>query len=76
MVQAVNFEQALKHLQFTPSVVFNRAETADTNENEGIAFNGKMLAVNWKSTSSVAVFNADKPQTFSPAIPLLKGHNG
>ena len=76
MVSSVDFAQSLKHLNFTPSVVFNRTDSSDSNENDGIAFNGKMVAVHWKQTASIAVFNADKPQTFSPAIPLLKGHTG
>ena len=76
MVSSVDLAQSLKHLLFTPSVVFNRTDSSDSNDNDGLAFNGKMIAAQWKMTSSIAVFNADKPQTFSPAIPLLKGHTG
>jgi hypothetical protein len=76
MVQAIDFAQSFKHLVFKADVSFNRAETSDSNENDGIALNGKMIAAQWKQTSSIAVFNADKPKQFDAAIPLLKGHTG
>jgi len=63
-------------LSFNPINSFNRVTASDTNENDGISSNGKMIAVNWKATSSIAVFNADKPLTFESNTPLLKGHSG
>lgn len=48
----------------------------DSNEHNGVAINGKMVAVNWKSTSSIAVFGTDEAQTFDPKIPLIKSHTG
>ena len=45
------------------------------NENNGIAYNGKMIATAWKNMSTVAVFNADdKSLNFDANIPLLRGH--
>ena len=63
-------------MSFNSINTFNRVTASDTNENDGISSNGKMIAVNWKATSSIAVFNADKPLTFESNTPLLKGHSG
>ena len=70
------FAQAFKHLSFTPLNTFNRVTASDTNENDGCASNGKMIATAWNSTSAVAVFNADKPLSFDANTPMLKGHTG
>lgn len=52
---------SFKHLNFQPLTTFNRVTSSESNENDGISSNGKMIAVNWGQTSAVAVFNADKP---------------
>ena len=70
------FAQSFKHLTFNPLVKFNRADTSNSNENDGVASNGKMIAVNWKTTAAVAVFDATKPRNFDANVPLLKGHSG
>ena len=71
-----DFSQPFKHLVFTPIVNFKNARTNNNNEQDGIAGNGKMIAVNWESTSSIAVFNAAKEQNFDAKIPLIRGHSG
>jgi len=76
MVEEVGVSMAFKHLTFTPVVTYNRVTSCDTNENEGVAANGKMIAMSWKSTSTVAVFNSDAPLTFDANVPLIKGHMG
>ena len=79
MVQAESisgFGQSFKHLNFVPLTTYNRATTCDTNENDGVAFSGKMVAVAWKSTSAVAVFNSDQTCNFDARTPLIQGHNG
>ena len=63
-------------MTFNPLVTFNRVTASDTNENDGISSNGKMIAMSWSSTSAVAVFGAENPLTFDAQIPLLKGHTG
>ena len=68
--------QTFKHLNFTALTTFNRVTSNDTNDNDGLSSNGKMIAVNWKSTSTVAVFNADRAINFDANVPLLKGHTG
>ena len=71
-----SFAQSFKHLSFKPLTSFNRVTACDTNENDGVATNGRMIAVAWSSTSTVAVFNADKPVSFDARTPLIKGHTG
>ena len=71
-----SFAQSFKHLTFKPLTTFSRVTACDTNENDGVASNGRMIAVAWSSTSTVAVFNADKPQSFDARTPLIKGHTG
>ena len=65
---------SFKHLTFSPLVTFNHVTTSDTNENDGVASNGKMIAVCWTATSTIAVFNADRSLTFDASTPLIKGH--
>ena len=77
MVQAgIDYAQSFKHLNCTPVYTYNGINSSDTGDNDGVACNGKMLAVSWSSMSSIAVFNAEKPQNFGVNIPLLKGHSG
>jgi WD40 repeat protein len=38
----------------------NMCTASDSNEQDGIASNGKMVAMAWSSQASVAVFNATK----------------
>ena len=77
MVQAHDpITQAFKHLTFNPLVTYNRVQVNDTNENDGVSSNGKMIALAWSSASSVAVFNAETPKNFDANTPLLKGHRG
>lgn len=71
-----SFAQSFKHLTFNPIVTYNRVTSSDTNENDGIASNGKMIAMSWGSVSTVAVVNAEKPKTFDANTPLIKGHSG
>ena len=75
MVQG-DISAAFKHLTFNPLVTYNRVQVNDTNENDGVSSNGKMIALAWSSASSVAVFNADTPKNFDANTPLLKGHSG
>ena len=67
---------SFKHLNFTPLTTFNHVTTSDTNENDGVASNGKMIAVSWKAIATIAVFNADRSLTFDANTPLIKGHQG
>jgi len=77
MVSAsADYGQVFKHLTYQNAVTFTKANVAMSNENDGIAMNSKMIAVNWKSVSTVAVFNANKSDSFSPALPLIRGHTG
>ena len=76
MALAEGFAQSFKHLTFNPLVSYNRVAASDTNENDGISSNGKMIAMSWNMTSTVAVFNAERPLTFDATIPLIKGHTG
>lgn len=77
MVQAgADYGQVFKHLQYNNALTFTKATTNMSNENDGIAINGSMIAVNWKSNSTVAVVNANKPMAFSPSTPLIRGHTG
>ena len=55
---------SFKHMNFTPITTFNRVTSSDTNENDGCATNGKMIAVAWNAMATVAVFNADRALTF------------
>ena len=45
-------------------------------EHDGIAANGKFIALPWDSQASVAVFPAHKFQRFDANVPLIKGHMG
>ena len=77
MVQAQeSISGAFKHLTYTPLVSFGRVQVNDTNENDGVASNGKLIALPWSSASSIAVVNADTAKNFDANIPLLKGHSG
>ena len=67
---------SFKHLNFQPLTTFNRVTSSETNDNNGVSSNGKMIAVPWGSQSSVAVFNAERTLTFDANVPLLKGHAG
>ena len=71
-----DFAQSFKHLTSTPIVTYGGVNSSDNNDNDGVASNGKMVALSWTSTSSIAVFNAEKTQNFGVNIPLLKGHSG
>lgn len=70
------FAQAFKHLTFNPIVTYNRVTNSDTNDNDGISTNGKMIATSWNQTSTIAVFNAERALSFNANIPLIKGHTG
>ena len=50
--------------------------SSEGGDNDGVASNGKMIAAAWKSTATVAVFNADRALGFDARTPLLKGHTG
>ena len=65
-----------KHLNFKSLFTNTGVDSANSAEHDGIAFNGKMVAVPWSSTSSIAVFNSEKVNSFNASIPLLKGHSG
>ena len=67
---------SFKHLSFTPLVTFNHVTTSDTNDNDGVASNGKMIAVCWNAIATIAVFNAERSLTFDANTPLIKGHQG
>ena len=73
---ADNSKRAFKHMNFNVRVNFVGVKGSGTGEHEGIASNGKMIAVPWASTGAVGVFGADQPATFEANIPLLKGHQG
>ena len=74
--EAADYATPFKHMTLTPLVTFKNADTNNSNEQDGIASNGKMIAVNWASSASIAVFNAEKPLNFDARVPLLKGHSG
>ena len=78
MVQAheADYGQVFKHLQFQNNLTLTKATVNMSNENDGMAMNSQMLAVNWKSNSTIAVINANKPFAFSPSTPLIRGHTG
>ena len=61
MVQSVDYAHSFKHLTFQPAVVFKDAETLATTDNDGVACNGKLIAAQWGSNATIAVFNAEKP---------------
>jgi len=64
------------HLNFKPSLSYSGVECANSSDQDGIAFNGKMVALPWSSTSSIAVFSSEKSIGFNANVPLLKGHAG
>ena len=77
MVEATSDKsQSFKHLTFNPILTYNRVTGNETNEHDGIASNGKMVAMAWNAMSTVAVFGTEKTRTFDATIPLLKGHTG
>jgi hypothetical protein len=41
-----------------------------------MASNGKFTAVNWSTTSSIAVFPTYDYKRFDQNVPLIKGHQG
>ena len=41
------YAQSFKHLTFTPLTTFNRVTINDTNENDGVSSNGKLIAAAW-----------------------------
>ena len=77
MVEAGHdYGQVFKHINYQNGHTYKNASVSMNNENDGIATNGKMIAVNWKSVSTIAVFNADRAENFSASLPLIRGHNG
>ena len=60
MVDTVDYPRSFQHLKFDPLVTMNMCTASDSNEQDGIASNGKMVAMAWSSQASVAVFNATK----------------
>lgn len=76
MVEDQQLVKSFQHLKFNTSLTFNSVNAADTNDQDGLASNGKMIAVAMKSTGTVAVFDATKPRTFDANLPLIKGHQG
>ena len=73
MVQpaGINIAQAFRHVNFTTKTQFNNADITNKNDNDDVAFNGKMIATAWHRTSTVAVFNADQPRKFDANIALI-----
>ena len=76
MVTSIDFAGSFKHLRFDPAVISTGVESSANNENDGVAFNGKMVAAQWGTTATIAVFNAEQPHKFQVNIPLIKGHTG
>ena len=74
--QDLGYQISFKHLVFKPLLSFPRISGQNNCENDGVASNGKMIAMTWSSNSTVAVFNAEKTRSFDATIPLIKGHNG
>ena len=73
---AATVQHSFKHMNFTPLTTFNRVTSSDTNENDGCATNGKMIAVAWNAAATIAVFNANRALSFDANTPLIKGHQG
>lgn len=63
-------------MKFDPLMTNNNATASDSNEQDGIASNGKMIALAWASQASIAVVSATKQQNFDASIPLVQGHSG
>ncbi len=63
-------------MKFDPLVTMMKATASDSNEQDGIASNGKMIALAWASQASISVVNANKQQNFDPSTPLIRGHSG
>ena len=59
-----------------PFKKFENVTPGINNEQDGMACNGKLTAVNWSSTSSIACFGAYDYKRFDSTIPLIKGHQG
>ena len=54
---------------------FENVTPAIQNDQDGMACNGKFTAVNWATTSSVAVFPSYEYKRFDQTTPLIKGHS-
>ena len=59
-----------------PNKKFENVTPCIQNDQEGCASNGKLTAVNWVTTSSIAVFGAYDFKRFYQDMPLIKGHSG
>ena len=70
------FAPSFKHLDQKVLLSYKNVTSSDSNEHDGAACNGKMIAVNWGQTSTVAVFGTDQTRNFDARTPLIKGHNG
>ena len=64
MVNAIDYPRSFSHLKFDPLVTMMNATASDSNEQDGIASNGKMIAIAWASQASIAVVSATKQQNF------------
>ena len=58
MVEQIDYQRTFQHLKFEPLITMNQADVSASNEQDGIASNGKMIAVAWGSQASIAVVNA------------------
>ena len=59
-----------------PFSKFEMVTPGINNEQDGMACNGKLTAVNWATTSSIAVFGTYDYKRFDQNCPLIKGHSG
>lgn len=59
-----------------PNKKFENVTPGINNDQDGMACNGKLTAVNWHTTSSIAVFGTYDYKRFDQTVPLIKGHAG
>ena len=77
--KSVSERLKFKYLNGEPAENFKKFENVTpgiNNEQDGMACNGKLTAVNWSSASSIAVFGAYDYKRFDNNVPLIKGHKG
>ena len=77
--KSIQERQKFRYLNGEIADPFNKFENVTpgiNNDQDGMACNGKLTAVNWSFAASIAVFSTYDYKRFDQNIPLLKGHQG
>ena len=76
MVDQHHFLKFLKGEPIGPNSHFEQCQANTNIEQNGIASNGKMIALQWHQMATIAVLKASDPKRLEPGLPLIKGHQG